>query len=116
MLTRRYVQHQYGFRPDWNYYASPYHVLMLNDAYPNSDGGGYSVSRYYQVPLNDAVAVSGTMNFRPYLGMDPSDPGTWPRPYNPQQAGLFMRLHQDGQAAARQPEKAVQGRRRWRRG
>lgn len=113
MLTRRGVTHQYGYRPDWNYYAAPYHVLMLSDAYPNPSMG-IEVSRYYQVPLNEAVAVSGTMNFRPYLGMDPSDPGTWPRPYNPQQ-GMFARLHHEQQAAAQQPEKGP-GRRRWRRG
>lgn len=113
MLTRRYVCHQYGYRPDWNYYAAPYHVLMLSDAYPNE--GGFQVSRYYQVPLNQAVAVSGTASFRPYLGMDPSDPGTWPRPYNPQQSGLFMRLHQDGQAAARADGNPGK-RRKWRRG
>lgn len=115
MLTRRYVTHQYGYRPDWNYYAAPYHVLMLSDAYP-SEGGRVAVSRYYQVPLNEAVAVSGTMNFRPYLGMDPSDPGTWPRPYNPQQTGLFMRLHHDQQVAAGQPEIPGRKRRTWRRG
>ena len=33
------------------------------------------------------------------LGMDPSDPGTYSRPYNPS-LGMFGRLHQD-QAAAR---------------
>lgn len=33
------------------------------------------------------------------LGMDPSDPSTYSRPYNPQ-PGMFARLHQD-QAQAR---------------
>jgi hypothetical protein len=31
--------------------------------------------------------------------MDPSDPGTWSRPYNPQR-GMFDRLHTDTDAAA----------------
>ena len=33
MMTRGGVTHQYGYA---GYYAEPYHVLMLNDAYPAS--------------------------------------------------------------------------------
>jgi hypothetical protein len=44
--------------------------------------------------------ASGAAGFRPYVGMDPSDPGTWSRPYNPQR-GMFGRLHADQEAAAR---------------
>jgi len=38
--------------------------------------------------------------------MDPSDPGTWPRPYNPQQ-GMFARLHEDTARASRREGKGV---------
>lgn len=96
MLTRRAVTHQYGFA---GYYTEPYHVLMLSDAYPPGEGTRGGMARYYQAPLNSAVTLAGGSNFKPYLGMDPSDPGTWPRPYNPSQ-GMFSRLHEDQAAAA----------------
>lgn len=96
MLTRGGVTHQYGFG---GYYAEPYHVVMLSDAYP--DEGRPDVARYAQIALNPAVMSSGAANLtRPYVGMDPSDPGTWSRPYNPQR-GMFGRLHDDQAAAAR---------------
>lgn len=94
MLTRRGVTHQYGFA---GYYAEPYHVLMLSNAYPVQ--GRPALARYYQVPLNASVTLAGGANFKPYVGMDPSDPGTWSRPYNPSQ-GMFARLHEDQAAAA----------------
>jgi hypothetical protein len=99
MLTRGAVTHQYGYA---GYYAEPYHVLMLEDAYPVA--GTREVARYAQIPLNPLVMTSGLAGFRPYLGMDPSDPGTWQRPFNPQ-PGMFTRLHQD-QAAGRAAEPA----------
>lgn len=95
MLTRGGVTHQYGVG---GYYAEPFHVVMLEDAYPVS--GRPEVARYAQVALNPAVLASGAAGFRPYVGMDPSDPGTWTRPYNPQR-GMFARLHDDQEQAAR---------------
>jgi len=101
-MTRGGVTHQYGYA---GYYAEPYHVLMLNDAYPASETQPRpDVGRQYQAPLNPAVLSAGGAGLRPYVGMDPSDPGTWSRPYNPQQ-GMFGRLHQQQAAAAREGSK-----------
>lgn len=94
MLTRGAVAHQYG---DGGYYPAPYHVIFLTDAYPVD--GRPEVARMAPVPLNPAVATAGGAGFRPYAGMDPSDAGTWSRPYNPQR-GMFARLHDDTDAAA----------------
>src|SRR5215469_17159545 len=107
MLTRGDVTHQYGFA---GYYAEPFHTLMLSDAYPASvTDPRPAVSRMYQVPLNPVVMSSGLAGFRPYLGMDPSDPGTWQRPYNPA-PGMFARLHNDqDRAASREPSRKRKG-------
>ena len=97
MLTRQSLTHQYGFG---GYYAEPYHVIMLEDAYPPGTGQGRpQVARFAQVPLNQAVTAAGAAGFKPYVGMDPTDPGTYSRPYAPQR-GMFARLHQDQAAAA----------------
>jgi len=107
MLTREGLTHQYGFA---GYYAAPYHVTMLEDAYPASETQPRpEVARYAQVPLNPAVMSAGLAGFRPYLGMDPSDPGTWQRPFNPQ-PGMFTRLHSDqATAAGREPSRRRKG-------
>ena len=110
MLTRRGLSHQYGYRPDWNYYGEPYHVLMLRDAYPV--GGRTQMATYYQAPLNPAVMRSGSADLRRgYVGMDPADPGTWSRPYVPTE-GMFMRLHQDQAKAKGQEPRTRKGARR----
>jgi len=96
MLTRGGVAHQYGAG---GYYPEPYHVVFLTDSYPG-EGGRPEVARMAPVELNPAVTAAGGAGFRPYVGMDPSDPGTWSRPYNPQR-GMFDRLHTDTDAAAR---------------
>jgi hypothetical protein len=103
MLTREPLTHQYGYA---GYYAEPYHVLMLEDAYPASETQPRpGVARYAQIALNPAVMTSGLAGFRPYVGMDPSDPSTWQRPFNPQ-PGMFARLHQDhAQAASAEPRR-----------
>lgn len=95
MLTRGNVVHQYG---PGSYYPEPYHVIFLTDNYPVD--GRPEVARIAPVPLQAAVTAAGGAGFRPYVGMDPSDPGTWTRPYNPQR-GMFSRLHADQEAAAR---------------
>jgi hypothetical protein len=53
----------------------------------------------------------------PYAGMDPSNPATWVRPWNPQ-PGMIGRLNFDGaQLQARQPAGGVQrGRQQRKRG
>lgn len=58
------------------------------------------------------VAIPGQL---PYAGMDPSDPGTWVRPYNPQ-FGMVARLNFDGALVqGRQPTGGVQRGRQQRR-
>lgn len=108
MLTRGdTLTHQYGYA---GYYAEPYHVLMLADAYPPAEGAPRpQLARVAQVPLYPAVITSGGAGFRPYVGMDPSDPGTYTRPYNPQR-GMFGRLHDDQARAARDQSAAATGR------
>jgi hypothetical protein len=96
MLTRGGVAHQYG---EGGYYPAPYHVVFLQDSYPG-EGGRPEVARLEPVALNPGVMMAGAAGFRPYVGMDPSDPGTWSRPYNPQ-PGMFGRLHDDTAEAAR---------------
>jgi hypothetical protein len=60
------------------------------------------------------VAIPGAM---PFAGMDPSDPLTYVRPWNPQ-PGMIARLNYDGsQAQATQPTGGLQrGRQQRRRG
>jgi hypothetical protein len=106
MLTRGELTHQYGYA---GYYAEPYHVLMLEDAYPPAEGAPRpELARVSPVPLNAAVLASGGAGFRPYVGMDPTDPGTYTRPYNPQPSGLFARMHQEQAQAV--PQRAGQPR------
>jgi hypothetical protein len=92
MLTRRAVAHQYGAG---GYYPAPYHVAMPAAAYP--DEGRPACSRSTTPPAMLFAYYHGP---RPYVGMDPSDPSTWSRPYNPQE-GMFGRFHADQAAAAR---------------
>lgn len=100
MLTRGQVYHQYGFA---GYYAEPYHVLMFSDMYPpgTGDAGRLDMAKYYQVPLAAHVQVTGTASLKPYVGQDPTDPGTWTRPMN-HTTGMFGRLHDDSARAARE--------------
>jgi hypothetical protein len=100
----RDLYHAYGFA---GYYAEPFHVLMLKDSYPASVSQPRpAMATMYRVPLNDVIAPSGAAVFRPHLGMDPTDPGTYTRPYAPQR-GMFGRLHQDQEQAAREQAKAA---------
>jgi hypothetical protein len=93
MLTRRFVTHQYGTRPG-GYGPPPLHVLghgMLEQAqyagnrtgrarlYGNGGLMGGAVTLGARGPVGSAVGGTGYG----YLGMDPSDPETWPRPFNP---------------------------------
>jgi hypothetical protein len=61
------------------------------------------------------VTIPGTDT--PFAGMDPSNPATWTRPWNPQ-PGMIARLNFDGaQAQAAQPSGGLQrGRQQRRRG
>jgi hypothetical protein len=102
MLTRRFVRHQYGcHQADWS--APPFHVIMHPAQYPvNELRGEMAFSRIPAfVPLNPAGLTGvrrGIMsNYDAgYLGMDPLDPQSWPRPLNVA-AGMIARpLYPDG--------------------
>lgn len=88
MLTRRLVSHQYGHDP--GHVAPPHHVTMRAEAAPapsglgrmRGPGGGL---RGGAVALNSRGWVGmrkGNTGYG-YLGMDPSSPDTWPRPFVP---------------------------------
>jgi hypothetical protein len=91
MFTRGHVDHQYGDPGPADYSPPPFHATMHAHQYPahcppmgraaaGAQGGlegGYVVLT--GLPSVDLPAGRG---FR-YLGMDPSDPQTWPRPFNP---------------------------------
>lgn len=89
MLTRRKVTHQYGAHPA-DYSPPPFHVYMHDHQYPApgsratlyGPGGGLLGGA---VALTNAAwvgAIRGGGGYG-YLGMDPSDPSSWPRPFNP---------------------------------
>lgn len=88
MLTRRRVTHQYGHHPD-DYSPPPNHVYMHDHQYPEptsravlyGQGGlmGGAVTLRMRGPSGSTAGNTGYG----YLGMDPSDPTTWPRPFNP---------------------------------
>jgi hypothetical protein len=63
--------------------------------HPVGHGGGVADlprGRFVVPPL--PVGLGNT----PYMGMDPSDPATWVRPWNPQ-PGMIARLNFDGARA-----------------
>jgi hypothetical protein len=96
MYTRHAVSHQYGHEP--NNYPPPFHCLMPAGAYPAPSGR----ARLYGAGglMGGAVTLSarGMVGSRVgstgygYLGMDPSDPTTWPRPFVPS-SGMISYLN-----------------------
>ena len=88
MLTRRAVTHQYGHHPA-DYSPPPFHVYHHDHQYPEPT----SRARLYgQGGLMGGATIlntGGWIGMRRgntgygYLGMDPSDPATWIRPFNP---------------------------------
>lgn len=88
MLTRRVVSHQYGHEP--NNYPPPYHCLMRASAYPPPSGrarlygAGGLMGGAVILSARGLVGQSWGNTGYGYLGMDPSDSATWPRPFNPQ--------------------------------
>ncbi len=92
MLTRGGVTHQYGTCPGGQ--APPLHVHghghLPRSGYAGRTGRarlygsgglmGGAVSLSARGPVGSKLGSTGYG----YLGMDPSDPLTWPRPFNPQ--------------------------------
>jgi hypothetical protein len=100
MLTRRIVNHQYGQQDGA---PPPFHVHMAERQQPAPGGRG----RLYGAGglLGGAVTLTsrGFTGMRVgnsgygYLGMDPSDPTTWPRPFNPQPGMIgWLNFYGDG--------------------
>lgn len=98
MLTRRGVTHQYGQHPA-DYSPPPFHVYMHEHQYPEPS----TRARLYQhggglLGGGVSLALRGATGMRlggtgyGYLGMDPSDPATWPRPFVPT-AGMISYLN-----------------------
>jgi hypothetical protein len=88
MLTRRFVRHQYGEHPR-NYSPPPFHALMHEHQYPEPPSRavlyGQGGLLGGAVTLNNAAWTGSRVGNTGYgyLGMDPSDPTTWPRPFVP---------------------------------
>lgn len=87
MLTRRAVAHQYGHEP--NNYPPPFHCLMPGRQYPEPSGRGRLYGAGGLMGGAVTLAARGMVGMRAgntgygYLGMDPSDSTTWPRPFVP---------------------------------
>jgi hypothetical protein len=98
MLTRGRVTHQYGQHAG-NASPPPFHAYMHEHQYPQHT----SLARMHG-PGGGLAGGAVTLNTRGwtgmrlgntgygYLGMDPSDPSTWPRPFVPT-AGMISYLN-----------------------
>lgn len=75
-------------RPVAGFGITNHPVIAITGGFPGRPCSGYS-ARMAALPFN----MSGPQ----YKGMDPSDPSTWVRPWNPQQ-GMIALLNYDGAA------------------
>jgi hypothetical protein len=88
MLTRGGVTHQYGHNPAGGA-APPYHVAMQPGHYPapsgraRMNGAGGLLGGAVTLSARGLVGQTRGNTGYGYLGMDPSDPLTWPRPFVP---------------------------------
>jgi hypothetical protein len=97
MLTRSAVTHQYGehYR---NASPPPFHILMPDRHYPQATGraqlygAGGMLGGHVTLAARGLVGQSRGNTGYGYLGMDPSDPLTWPRPFVPT-AGMISYLN-----------------------
>ena len=83
MITRVDVYHQYGGDLGG---APPYHVAHQRHSLPPALGRGGLAGG--AVVLTGIPATGGTGYG--YLGMDITDPASWPRPFNPQQTAAWF--------------------------
>lgn len=90
MLTRRAVTHQYGQHPA-NYSPPPFHFYAHEHQYPTPSGRAQLAGPGGGLLGGGAVTLNtrGWAGMRlgntgyGYLGMDPSAPSTYPRPFVP---------------------------------
>jgi hypothetical protein len=88
MLTRGRVTHQYG--EHWrNASPPPFHAMMQSHQYPaptdraHLAGAGGLAGGAVTLGARGLTGQSRGNTGYGYLGMDPSDPMTWPRPFVP---------------------------------
>lgn len=107
MLTRRAVAHQYAALDPAAQAPPPQHFMLPPWQDPGRPADRPPMSRHSAggggleggaVALNTAgwVGIRRDNSGYGYLGMDPSDPQTWPRPFRPQ-PGMIAYLNGDVQ-------------------
>jgi hypothetical protein len=88
MITRGRVKHQYGASAQ-NVSGPPFHVQMHDHQYPEPSsravlyGAGGLMGGAVTLSARGMVGQQRGSTGYGYLGMDPSDPLTWPRPFVP---------------------------------
>jgi hypothetical protein len=88
MLTRGSVTHQYGEHhadyspPPFHYYGHPHQYPPAMDR-PQLYGAGGLLGGAVTLTARGYVGSRMGDTGYGYLGMDPSAPETWPRPFNP---------------------------------
>jgi len=89
MMTRRVVTHQYGQHAA-NGAPPPYHFYMHEHQYPEPASraalyqhGGGLLGGAVSLSLRGATGMVKGGSGYGYLGLDPSDPQTWIRPFSP---------------------------------
>jgi hypothetical protein len=87
VITRRVVAHQYGQQAGA---PPPFHTTMGEHQYPAPGGrarlygpGGGLMGGAVSLNTRGWVGMRAGNTGYGYLGMDPSDSTTWPRPFNP---------------------------------
>lgn len=98
MLTRRNVAHQYGQAAGAQ--APPFHCAMRAYQLPAPSGrarlygpgGGLMGGGAVILTSRGATGMKRGNTGYGYLGMDPSDPTTWPRPFAPS-SGMISYLN-----------------------
>lgn len=103
MLTRRAVTHQYAALDPATQAPPPHHFILPPWQDPGRPADRPPMSRHSAggggleggaVALNTAgwVGIRRSGTGYGYLGMDPSDPQSWPRPFRPA-AGMIAYLN-----------------------
>lgn len=99
MLTRRRVTHQYGAPHPADYSPPPFHFYAHEHTYPEPSGraklagpGGGMMGGAVVLNTRGWIGMRRGNTGYGYLGMDPSDPTTYIRPFVPTQ-GMISYLN-----------------------